>query len=136
MEDLKAKMNDKSRNLEFEEAKEYRDLIQHIESLMFKQKMMTSDMTTRDIFGFSVDKGWMCIQVFFIRQGNLIERKVQMIPLIDDAKSHFYNFIGQFYRLEENLLPGEVHIPLGLDMEMVRSVVDTKVLQPIRGKKT
>lgn len=135
VEDLKAKMNDKSRNLEFEEAKEYRDLIQHIESLMFKQKMMTSDMTTRDIFGFSVDKGWMCIQVFFIRQGNLIERKVQMIPLIDDAKSHFYNFIGQFYRLEENLLPGEVHIPLGLDMEMVRSVVDTKVLQPIRGKK-
>ncbi|UJS27067.1 excinuclease ABC subunit UvrC [Macrococcoides canis] len=135
VEELKEKMNTKAENLEFEEAKEYRDLIQHIESLMFKQKMMTSDMTTRDIFGFSVDKGWMCVQVFFIRQGNLIERKVQMIPLIDDAKSHFYNFIGQFYQLEENILPGEVHIPLGLDMDMVRSVVETKVIQPKKGKK-
>lgn len=135
VEELKEKMNTKAENLEFEEAKEYRDLIQHIESLMFKQKMMTSDMTTRDIFGFSVDKGWMCVQVFFIRQGNLIERKVQMIPLIDDAKSHFYNFIGQFYQLEENILPGEVHIPLGLDMDMVRSVVETKVIQPKKGRK-
>lgn len=135
VEELKEKMNKKAENLEFEEAKEYRDLIQHIESLMFKQKMMTSDMTTRDIFGFDVDKGWMCVQVFFIRQGNLIERKVQMIPLMDDAKSHFYNFIGQFYQLEENILPGEVHIPLGLDIEMVRSVVDTKVIQPKKGKK-
>ncbi|QNR08280.1 excinuclease ABC subunit UvrC [Macrococcoides canis] len=135
VEELKEKMNTKAENLEFEEAKEYRDLIQHIESLMFKQKMMTSDMTTRDIFGFSVDKGWMCVQVFFVRQGNLIERKVQMIPLIDDAKSHFYNFIGQFYQLEENILPGEVHIPLGLDMDMVRSVVETKVIQPKKGRK-
>ncbi|TDM23695.1 excinuclease ABC subunit UvrC [Macrococcoides canis] len=135
VEELKEKMNTKAENLEFEEAKEYRDLIQHIESLMFKQNMMTSDMTTRDIFGFSVDKGWMCVQVFFIRQGNLIERKVQMIPLIDDAKSHFYNFIGQFYQLEENILPGEVHIPLGLEMDMVRSVVETKVIQPKKGKK-
>ncbi|QUR95320.1 excinuclease ABC subunit UvrC [Macrococcoides canis] len=135
VEELKEKMNTKAENLEFEEAKEYRDLIQHIESLMFKQKMMTSDMTTRDIFGFSVDKGWMCVQVFFIRQGNLIERKVQMIPLIDDAKSHFYNLIGQFYQLEENILPGEVHIPLGLDMDMVRSVVETKVIQPKKGRK-
>ncbi|QIH76253.1 excinuclease ABC subunit UvrC [Macrococcoides canis] len=135
VEELKEKMNTKAENLEFEEAKEYRDLIQHIESLMFKQKMMTSDMITRDIFGFSVDKGWMCVQVFFIRQGNLIERKVQMIPLIDDAKSHFYNFIGQFYQLEENILPGEVHIPLGLDMDMVRSVVETKVIQPKKGRK-
>ena len=135
VEELKEKMNTKAENLEFEEAKEYRDLIQHIESLMFKQKMMTSDMTARDIFGFSVDKGWMCVQVFFIRQGNLIERKVQMIPLIDDAKSHFYNFIGQFYQLEENILPGEVHIPLGLDMDMVRSVVETKVIQPKKGRK-
>jgi len=54
---------------------------------------------------------------------------------MDDAKSHFYNFIGQFYQLEENILPGEVHIPLGLDIEMVRSVVDTKVIQPKKGKK-
>ncbi|MCE4956264.1 excinuclease ABC subunit UvrC [Macrococcoides caseolyticum] len=135
IDDLRQKMVASSDALKFEEAKEYRDLIAHVESLMFKQKMMTSDMTTRDIFGYAVDKGWMCIQVFFVRQGNLIERKVTMIPLIDDSKAHFYSFIGQFYGLEENILPAEVHVPIGLDLEMINSVVDTKVIQPKRGKK-
>ncbi|WP_414046151.1 excinuclease ABC subunit UvrC [Macrococcus equi] len=135
VDDLREKMHERAENLQFEEAKEYRDLIAHVESLMFKQKMMTSDMTTRDIFGYAVDKGWMCIQVFFVRQGNLIERKVTMIPLIDDSKSHFYNFIGQFYGLAENILPAEVHVPTRLNLEMIQSVVETKVIQPQRGKK-
>lgn len=134
-EDLKAKMIEASEALNFEQAKEYRDLISHVESIMFKQKMMTADMTIRDIFGYSVDRGWMCIQVFFIRQGNLIERNATMIPLMEDPEDAFYNFIGQFYQLSQHILPQEVHIPSGLDMEVVQSVVDTKVLQPVRGKK-
>ena len=135
IEDLKQKMIERSEALKFEEAKEYRDLIQHVEAVMFKQKMISSDMTTKDIFGYAVEKGWMCIQVFFIRQGNLIERKATMIPLIDDAESHFYNFIGQFYDLNQNILPKEVHIPSHLDIKMVESVVATKVIQPKRGQK-
>ncbi len=135
VEDLQRKMNEASSELNFEQAKEYRDLISHIEAIMFKQKMMTADMTVRDIFGYSVDKGWMCVQVFFIRQGNLIERNVSMVPLLQDPEDQFYNFIGQFYQLSQNILPKEVHIPVGLDIEMVRSVVDTKVVQPARGPK-
>ena len=30
--------------------------------------MTMTDFTDRDVFGFAVDKGWMCVQVFFIRQ--------------------------------------------------------------------
>ena len=41
-----------------------RDLIKHIEMLNYKQNMMSADMTMRDIFGYSVDKGWICIQYF------------------------------------------------------------------------
>ncbi|TDM10651.1 excinuclease ABC subunit UvrC [Macrococcus lamae] len=135
IEDLRTKMEEASLTLNFEQAKEYRDLISHVESIMFKQKMMTADMTVRDIFGYSVDKGWMCVQVFFIRQGNLIERNVTMIPLLQDPEDAFYNFIGQFYQLNQNILPREVHIPVGLDIDMVRSVVDTKVIQPVRRTK-
>ena len=44
--------------------------------------MMTNDFTDRDVFGFAYDKGWMCVQVFFVRQGKLIERDVSLFPLI------------------------------------------------------
>ncbi len=62
----RANVNGKAESLDFERAKEYRDLIQHIQNLTNKQKIMSSDKTIRDVFGYSVDKGWMCIQVFFI----------------------------------------------------------------------
>ena len=57
-------MMDASEKLDFERAKEYRDLIQHIHNLT-KNKIMSSDNTIRDVFGYNVSKGWMCIQVFF-----------------------------------------------------------------------
>ena len=40
--------------------------------------MTLTDLMDRDVFGYSVDKGWMCVQVFFIRQGKLIEREVSL----------------------------------------------------------
>ena len=43
--------------------------------------MMSSDFTERDVFGYAMDKGWMCVQVFFIRQGKLIERDVSLFPI-------------------------------------------------------
>ncbi len=57
-------MQEASETLDFERAKEYRDLIQHIHNLNKKQKVTSSDSTVRDVFGYSVSKGWMCIQVF------------------------------------------------------------------------
>ena len=36
--------------------------------------MTNVDLIDRDVFGYAVDKGWMCVQVFFVRQGKLIER--------------------------------------------------------------
>lgn len=112
-----------SESLDFERAKEYRDLIQHIQNLTNKQKIMSSDKTIRDVFGYSVDKGWMCIQVFFIRQGNMIKRDTTMIPLQQTEEEEFYTFIGQFYSLNQHILPKEVHVPRNLDKEMIQSVI-------------
>ncbi|EMH1084957.1 excinuclease ABC subunit UvrC [Staphylococcus aureus] len=132
---LEERMLTASESLDFERAKEYRDLIQHIQNLTNKQKIMSSDKTIRDVFGYSVDKGWMCIQVFFIRQGNMIKRDTTMIPLQQTEEEEFYTFIGQFYSLNQHILPKEVHVPRNLDKEMIQSVVDTKIVQPARGPK-
>ncbi|MEJ7541123.1 excinuclease ABC subunit UvrC [Staphylococcus intermedius] len=135
LKNLEDKMMKASENLEFEQAKEYRDLIQHVNNLTKKQKIMSVDQTVRDVFGYYVDKGWMCIQVFFIRQGNLIEREATMFPLQQTPEEEFYTFIGQFYQLNQHFLPKEVHIPKQLDVEMVQSVVDTNIVTPQRGQK-
>ncbi|EGQ3532469.1 excinuclease ABC subunit UvrC [Staphylococcus pseudintermedius] len=135
LKNLEEKMIKTSENLEFEQAKEYRDLIQHVNNLTKKQKIMSVDQTVRDVFGYHVDKGWMCIQVFFIRQGNLIEREATMFPLQQTPEEEFYTFIGQFYQLNQHFLPKEVHIPKQLDVEMVHTVVDTNIVTPQRGQK-
>lgn len=135
LKNLEEKMIRASEDLEFEQAKEYRDLIQHVNNLTKKQKIMSVDQTVRDVFGYYVDKGWMCIQVFFIRQGNLIEREATMFPLQQTPEEEFYTFIGQFYQLNQHFLPKEVHIPKQLDVEMVHSVVDTNIVTPQRGQK-
>ncbi len=51
--------------MEFERAAEYRDLIEAISLLRTKQRVIHQDMKDRDVFGYFVDKGWMCVQVFF-----------------------------------------------------------------------
>ncbi|HDJ3107813.1 TPA: excinuclease ABC subunit UvrC [Staphylococcus aureus] len=135
LKSLEERMLTASESLDFERAKEYRDLIQHIQNLTNKQKIMSSDKTIRDVFGYSVDKGWMCIQVFFIRQGNMIKRDTTMIPLQQTEEEEFYTFIGQFYSLNQHILPKEVHVPRNLDKEMIQFVVDTKIVQPARGPK-
>ena len=135
LHNLESKMQEASENLDFEQAKEYRDLIQHIHNLNKKQKIISKDNTVRDVFGYSVDKGWMCIQVFFIRQGNMIQRDATMIPLQQTEEEEFYTFIGQFYDLNQHILPKQVHIPNNLDKDIVQSVVDTRIVQPQRGKK-
>ncbi|MEG0380918.1 MAG: excinuclease ABC subunit UvrC, partial [Kurthia sp.] len=70
--ELESKMMAAAEVLDFERAKEFRDQIASIETTMTKQKITTPDFTNRDIFGFAVNKGWMCVQVFFVRQGKLI----------------------------------------------------------------
>lgn len=48
--------------------------------------MIMSDLVDRDVFGYAVDKGWMCVQVFFVRKGKLIERDVSMFPIYDEPE--------------------------------------------------
>ena len=132
---LKEKMQKASDMLEFERAAEYRDLLQAISTLRTKQRVMNQDMMDRDIFGYYVDKGWMCVQVFFVRQGKLIQRDVNMFPYYNDPEEDFLTYVGQFYRDSKHFIPKEVFIPQDIDGELVKAVVDTKVIKPQRGEK-
>ena len=135
IEDLRGKMAGAAQAMEFEKAAEYRDLIQSIGTLRTKQRVMAKDLQNRDVFGYYVDKGWMCVQVFFVRQGKLIERDVNLFPYYNDPDEDFLTYIGQFYQEKSHLKPNEILIPADIDEEAVRVLVDTKVLKPQRGEK-
>lgn len=135
IDELKIKMNTAAQNMEFERAAEYRDLIQAIGTLRTKQRVMAKDLQNRDVFGYYVDKGWMCVQVFFVRQGKLIERDVNLFPYYNDPDEDFLTYVGQFYQEKSHLIPNEILIPQDIDEEAVKALVDTKVLKPQRGEK-
>ena len=135
IDELKRKMTSAADKMEFEKAAEYRDLLQSIATLRTKQRVMAKDLQNRDVFGYYVDKGWMCVQVFFVRQGKLIERDVNMFPYYNDPDEDFLTYIGQFYQNKSHLIPNEILIPSDIDEESVRAVVDTKILKPQRGEK-
>ena len=135
IDDLKDKMAVAAQSMEFERAAEYRDLIQAIGTLRTKQRVMAKDLQNRDVFGYYVDKGWMCVQVFFVRQGKLIERDVNLFPYYNDPDEDFLTYVGQFYQEKSHLVPNEILIPQDIDDEAVKALVDTKVLKPQRGEK-
>ena len=132
---LRDKMIKASELMEFERAAEYRDLIEAVGLLRTKQRVMNQDMQDRDIFGYYVDKGWMCVQVFFVRQGKLIQRDVNMFPYYNEEEEDFLTFIGQFYQDKRHFIPKEIFIPKNIEEELVKALVNTKIIKPQRGEK-
>ncbi|MEK4151262.1 MULTISPECIES: excinuclease ABC subunit UvrC [Carnobacterium] len=134
-QEIEEKMQQASLNLEFEKAAEFRDQINSIVTTMEQQKMTSADFVDRDVFGYAVDKGWMCVQVFFVRQGKLIERDVSLFPFYNEPEEDFLAFIGQFYQKNHHFIPKEILIPKDSDAKSVEALVTANVLQPKRGQK-
>lgn len=132
---IREKMAAAAENMEFEKAAELRDQIRAINTVMTRQRMTSTDLKDKDVFGYTVDKGWMCVQTFFIRQGRMIKRDVSIFPFYKDATDDFLTYIGQFYDQNEHIVPKEVLIPQDIDKEAVTALLTTKILQPQRGEK-
>ncbi|PZD94499.1 excinuclease ABC subunit C [Paenibacillus sambharensis] len=107
---LKDKMQAAAEALEFERAKEYRDQIASIDAIMEKQKITLADAMDRDIFGFATDKGWMCVQILYMRQGKLIERRASTFPYYGEPYDDFMSFVSQYYS-DNPALPKEIFLP-------------------------
>ncbi|MGG1661817.1 excinuclease ABC subunit UvrC [Brevibacillus sp. NRS-1366] len=132
---LTEKMMQASENMEFERAKEFRDQIKSIEAVMEKQKITFNDTVDRDIIGFAVEKGWMCIQIFYMRQGKMIERQTTSFPYYGDESEDFMSYVSQFYYDKQNALPKEILLPEESDTELLSDWLGVKVHAPKRSKK-
>ena len=131
--DLQEKMQSASEAMQFEQAKEYRDLIRYIQHVTSKQHVQFNDQVDRDIIGYHVDKGYLSVQIFFMRNGKLLARDINLVPIYGDIEEELSSFIVHFYA--KNTLPKEILMPKSDDLKLLEEVLGCKVLQPTRGNK-
>ena len=131
--ELTEKMNKASEELNFEQAKEYRDLISHIRYVTAKQHVQFNDQVDRDILGYYVDHGYLSIQLFFMRNGKLLSRDLNLVPISENVQDDLQRFIVSFY--QSNTLPKEILLPQDVDDELLKEILDCKILKPQKGNK-
>ncbi len=111
--ELQDKMFAAAEDMNFERARELRDLIVSIDALMEKQSITDATDQNRDIFGYAVDKGWMSVQILYMRNGKLIERKAAAFPFYGEAHEDFLSYVSQYYS-DNPALPREIILPEGI----------------------
>ena len=97
--DLQEKMEKASGELRFEEASEYRDMIQNIRRITERQKITGSDGEDKDVIAAAIDGQDAVAQVFFIRGGKLIGREHFYLRIAygDSRSQVMQEFLKQFY---------------------------------------
>lgn len=130
---LKDEMKREADNLNFEAALELKELINNIEVTLTHQKVEINDYVDRDIFGYYVDRGYLSIQVFFIRGGKIKERYSKIMPLIDEIDEQLTDYIAKFYN--NFLIPKEVLVPQIINVSLLEEYLNTSVKIPVKGVK-
>ena len=130
---LKEKMEYESSLLHFEKAKEYKELLDYISITLTNQEVELKDNIDRDIFGYYLDKGYLSVQVFFIRGSKIVERKSKIFDIVDSVEEELTRYIARFYT---NLnKPKEILVPSIVDDKLLSEYLDLNVRKPVKGEK-
>ena len=130
---IKDEMEKYSSNLQYEKALELKRLLDYINITLTHQQVETKDNIDKDVFGCYVDKGYLSIQVFFIRGSKIIERHSKIIPLIDTMDSVLTTYIANFYK--NIIIPKEILVPNGVSIDVLSEFLNTSIKVPQRGEK-
>ncbi len=122
-----------SKQLNFEVALELKNELKYIEIVMAKQKVELNDLTNRDIIGYHVYKGMVCIQILFIRSGKIVGGTSNILYVISDLYDEISSYILSFYQKHE--IPTEIIICDDINNNIISELLNTKVVKPERGKK-
>lgn len=132
---INEKMKIAADTLEFERAADLRDQLKYIDETVESQRVLSKDTTPRDLFNYYLDKGWMTVEVFFLRQARLIRQFKRTFSVVGEAEEEVLSFIQQFYLQRNIQKPREVLVPKGIDTIALSEVLSVPVRTPIRGEK-
>ncbi len=144
VEQLRAKMQSASEDLEFERAARYRDQIDAIEKVLQRQQAVGNQQVDQDAFGYHREGERLTIQLLMIRKGRMNGARTfsytdQEFPDEEILSS----FLNLFYNAS-NDIPREVLLPMELDdgetqglEELLSDLADRRVYvkTPKRGAK-
>ena len=130
--EIKQKMLKASEELDFENAQEYKKVLDAIEHINTKQLMESNDKKDRDIFAFSSREGYLSLAAILFRRGLLLDKKVYIVEQFGDNEEQVADLILQFY---QNVpLPQEVIINNEAVVDLLTDLIDSNIYAVSKGK--
>lgn len=118
LKELQRKMEAAAENLEFERAAKLRDQLQSIQTIVERQKVISTTLGDQDVMAVVADEAGACVQMFFIRGGKLIGQEHFLLEGADggedDIKEATADFLKQYYQ-DASFVPGEILLPTYLE---------------------
>jgi excinuclease ABC subunit C len=141
---LKSRMSEAADAERFEEAAGLRDAMRTVQTLHDRQqKMATTELGHRDVFGLKLGPAGVVVQVFQVRSGRVVERvelETEAAVAGVDEGGAMAAAIQQFYEFRGS--PPEVHVPAAPDEQEAleawlseRSGRRVRIVVPQRGGK-
>ena len=128
------KMKISSDNLDYENALEYKELLNYINITTEKQKVDLDNSVNIDVASYYTKDNYISIQILFIRGGKLLDRNRNIFPMIDTEEEEFSRYLSEFYNKNVSM-PKEVLVPDNLNKEVFEEVFKIKFMTPIKGEK-
>ncbi|OJF68214.1 excinuclease ABC subunit C [Alteromonas sp. V450] len=125
---LVEKMEKASEALNFEAAARYRDQINALRKVQERQ-WVAGTQDEMDVFGFAFKGNMACIQVMFIREGQLLGSKAYFpkVPNTADEQEVFESFFLQFYLAGNKVIPKQIVLSNALsDEEAIAAVLGSE----------
>ncbi len=132
-EKINKEMLEASEALNYEKALELKTMLEDIDITLRRQKIDLNNNYNFDLVNYYVDKNYLSIQVFFIRNGLLVGRNKDIISSDLDIYEQVVEYIIKFYE-KHTVLPHELLVPEDIDGKLLEEYLKVKVTSPKKGK--
>ncbi len=129
---LTKKMTDASEKLLFEEALEYKQLLDFINITNEQQLISFNDFKDRDFISYETDNEDVSLQILKMRKGKIIDTKSDIFPLYLDT-DNILSYIYDYYK--KTPMPDEICFSDKFNEEELKELFGSKAVIPKRGKK-
>ena len=129
---LKQKMIEASNEMNYELAKEYKDIIDSIEHINTSMTVESKDKTSRDIFAFSSRNGYLSIAFLIYRNGMLLGKEKHVVEAFGEEEEQVVELITQLY--ERCPLPTEIIVNSTYVVDELSAYLEANVLSVTKGK--
>lgn len=115
---LLQKMEEAAEYLDFEQAAYFRNQYLLLKEYSASQKIVSTELVDRDVFGFATESDFSCVLIFTIRDGRLIgKRHFVLKNSLEYTEKKILQIALEKWYLENDFIPQEILLPFELEEE-------------------